>query len=87
MVFIVSKLEVVKNTVKIIDIGKDSSAFSFHVAYMALLDDCNEYIENASQYSVKNISQRRIEITFKNIFSSYLVYVYEIHDSDEDKDE
>lgn len=80
--FIVTKLNTQSNEVEIIDVGKGGDTYSFHVAYMALLDDCNQYIKEPQKYSVKNISKARIEITIKNLFTSYLGYVYEIHDTD-----
>lgn len=84
--FIVTKFSTFKNSVSIIDVGEESGAFSFHVAYMALINDCDEYIKEPLKYSVKNISKNRIEVTIKGILSNYLGFIYEIHDTDETED-
>ena len=85
--FIVSKLDIINNSASIVDFEDDKdAAYSFHIAYMNMLDDCKQYIDNDS-YSVKNASKIRLEITKKGLFSSYLAFVYEIHDTTEDKTE
>ena len=80
--FIVSKLTVGDNSIEIIKVVNDDLDFDRLVAYDSMIKNA---LETGDKYSIKNISDSRIEIFIKGMFGSYLGYVYTLHEvADED---
>ena len=75
--YIVTKLNIITNTVDIIRVVDDGHENDNLIGYDALLKDA---LEVADGSSVKNISDKRLEIYSKGIFGQYLAFVYQLHE-------
>ena len=81
--FIVSKVDIIENSIDIVKVVNDNLDYEKLVAYDAMIQDALK----CNSYSVKNINENRIEIYIKGLLGSYLKYIYTLHEIDEDKTE
>jgi len=82
--FIVTKLSVLERTTEIIKVQDDGEDIDKLIAYDALLQHA---LQNKENYSIKNISESRVEVYSKSLFGNYLDVVYQLHEIDSEKTE
>jgi len=82
--YIVTKLKVLEHTTEIIKVQDDGEDIDKLIAYDALLQHA---LQNKENYSIKNISESRVEVYSKSIFGNYLDVVYQLHEIDSEKTE